>query len=280
MVSMTDSFSVESLANGITHLGSCQFTGEHDSAFVPLGCQDCRDRHPVRTPITMAFQPIVDVATRSIFGYEALVRGSKQESAATILDQVTAENIYSFDQTCRVKAIDLASKLGLTGMLSINFLPNAVYRPETCIQATLQAAAEVQFPTERLIFEVTEGEKVRDHAHLKAIFTEYRRQGFTTAIDDFGAGHSGLNLLADFQPDILKLDMALTRGIHSDRVRKIIVQGIIKVCNDLAIRVIAEGVETHAEYRALIDCGVTLQQGYYFAKPGFESLPEVPDDRW
>jgi len=228
----------------------------------------------------MAFQPIVDVASKSIFGYEALVRGHQQEPASLILGQVTAGNLYSFDQTCRIKAIDLAARLGLRGMLSINFLPNAVYRPETCIRATLEAAGEVGFPTRQLMFEVTEGEQVVDHAHLRGIFKEYQRQGFTTAIDDFGAGYSGLNLLADFQPDILKLDMALTRGIDSDRVRQIIVEGIIHVCHALGVRVIAEGIETRAEYLAIMDRGVLLQQGYYFARPGFESLPEVPEDRW
>jgi len=250
------------------------------ASFKPAGCRDCRNREPLQIPISMAFQPIVDVVSKNVFGYEALVRGSQQEPAALILSQVTASNLYSFDQTCRVKAIDLASRLGLRGMLSINFLPNAVYRPETCIRATLEAASEVGFPTRQLMFEVTEGEQVVDHQHLRGIFEEYQRQGFTTAIDDFGAGYSGLNLLADFQPDVLKLDMALTRSIDSDRVRQIIVEGIIHVCHSLGVRVIAEGVETRAEYLALQDRGVILQQGYYFARPGFEQLPEIPEDRW
>ncbi len=248
--------------------------------FSPLGCRDCRNRDPLDIPFTMAFQPIVDVSSRSVFGYEALVRGVNQESAGSILGRVTAENLYSFDQTCRIKAIDLASRLGLEGMLSINFLPNAVYRPETCIRATLEAAHEVGYPTDKLMFEVTEGEQVLDREHLKSIFAEYKRQGFTTAIDDFGAGHSGLNLLADFQPDVLKIDMALTRGIDADRVRWVIVGGIVHVCEALSIRVIAEGIETRDEYLALSDLGVALQQGYYFARPGFESLPVIPDERW
>jgi EAL domain-containing protein (putative c-di-GMP-specific phosphodiesterase class I) len=250
------------------------------AGFVPSGCRDCRNRNPLQMPITMAFQPIVDVNTRRPFGYEALVRGKGGEGAAAVLDLVDESNRYAFDQTCRVTAIDLAARLGLEGMLSINFLPNAVYRPETCIRATLEAAVEMNFPTERLMFEVTESERVRDHAHLKHIFVEYKRRGFTTAIDDFGAGHSGLNLLADFQPDIVKLDMALTRGIDGDRVRRAIVSGIVRLCDELGIRVIAEGVETPGECLALQDEGVSLFQGYLFAKPGFESLPEIPDAVW
>lgn len=250
------------------------------ASFEPVGCKACRDRLPLGIDFTMAFQPIVDISTGKPFGYEALVRGRNQESAGSILGQVTPENLYSFDQTCRVKAIDLAAELGLEGMLSINFLPNAVYRPETCIRATLEAAHQRGFPLNRIMFEVTEGEEVLDHAHLKNIFEAYKRTGFTTAIDDFGAGHSGLNLLADFQPDIIKLDMALTRHIDKDRIRRAIVSGIIKVCDELSIDVIAEGVESREECIALADQGIKLFQGYYFARPGFESLPVVAESVW
>lgn len=248
--------------------------------FQPAGCRDCRNRQPLDVPITMAFQPIVDLRRRAVWGYEALVRGRGGEGAGEVLARVGDANRYGFDQTCRVTAIDLASRLGLDGMLSINFLPNAVYRPETCIRATLEAAAEMDFPTSKLMFEVTESEQVRDHRHLRNIFVEYRRRGFTTAIDDFGAGHSGLNLLAEFQPDLVKLDMALTRGIDSDRVRRAIVSGIVRVCDELGITIVAEGIETPAECLALQDLGIGLFQGYLFAKPGFESLPAVPAELW
>ena len=265
--------------NSVTHLADAPRLAE-PPGFTPAGCRDCRNRSPLRLPITMAFQPIVDVIKRGVFGYEALVRGQGGEGAGAVLSLVDDQNRYAFDQTCRVTAIDLADRLGLQGMLSINFLPNAVYRPETCIRATLEAAAEKNFPANRLMFEVTESERVLDHAHLKRIFAEYRRQGFTTAIDDFGAGHSGLNLLADFQPDIVKLDMALTRGVDADRVRRAIVSGIVRLCDELGIRVIAEGIETPSECLALQDEGVALFQGYLFAKPGFESLPAMSDDVW
>lgn len=248
--------------------------------FQPIGCRECREGKGLDFAFSMAFQPIVDVRKQAIFGYEALVRGPANEGAAYVLERLTDADRYRFDQQIRVKAIDLATQLGLQGMLSINFLPNAVYKPETCIRATLEAARERNFPLERIMFEVTEGEKVTDHAHLSAIFKEYKRHNFTTAIDDFGAGYAGLNLLADWQPDIIKLDMALTRGIDSDRVRRSLVFAIIGVCRELSIRVIAEGVETIEECMTLMDEGVTLFQGYLFARPGFESLPQIPDEIW
>lgn len=248
--------------------------------FTPVGCKECRDKTKLGIDFTMAFQPIVDISNRSIFGYEALVRGVNNEGAASILSQLNDSNRYRFDQAIRVKAIDLAKRLNLQGMLSINFLPNAVYKPETCIRATLEAAAEMNFPTDRIMFEVTEGEKVIDNDHLRNIFKEYKKHRFTTAIDDFGAGYAGLNLLADWQPDIIKLDMSLTRNVNSDRVRRALVFGIISICKQLDIKVIAEGIETKEECMTLIDEGVTLFQGYLFARPGFESLPVVPDEVW
>jgi EAL domain-containing protein (putative c-di-GMP-specific phosphodiesterase class I) len=96
-----------------------------------------------------------------------------------------------------------------------------------------------------------------------------------TAIDDFGAGHSGLNLLAEFQPDIIKLDMALTRTIHLDRVRRAIVKSMVNLCADLGISVIAEGIEEIDEALALRDLGVRLMQGYCFARPATERLPAI-----
>ncbi len=245
--------------------------------FRSIGCAECRELATLNIPFSMAFQPIVNIRDKTIFGYEALVRGPNNEGADSVLSQVNADNRYKFDQSIRVKAIDLASRLGLEGMLSINFLPNAVYRPETCIRATLEAAAERGFPTNRIMFEVTEGEKVEDHEHLRRIITEYKKQEFTTAIDDFGAGYSGLNLLAEWQPDVIKLDMALTRNIHLDRIRQAIVFAVITACRELSIKVIAEGIETKEECLTLADEGVELFQGYFFARPAFEALPTVPD---
>lgn len=230
--------------------------------------------------IAMAFQPIVDVVERTVWGHEALVRGPAGEPAGWVLGQVTEENRYAFDQACRVAAIEEASALGLDGRLSINFLPNAVYNPLTCISATLAAARRNGFDTRRLVFEVTEGERVTDHAHLRGIVEEYKRQGFVTAIDDFGSGYSGLNLLAEFQPDVLKLDMELTRNIDNDRARRAIVSGVLATCRDLDIVPVAEGVETDGEAATLAGLGVRLMQGYRFARPAFRALTRAADIAW
>lgn len=238
-------------------------------------CNFCQEGPPLPFEFTMAFQPIVNLKDRSVFAYESLVRGVDGASAGHILAQINEKNRYSFDQACRVKSVELAARLSLPCFVSINFLPNAVYQPANCIRATLETARAVNFPTSRIIFEITESEQLVDKEHLKGIIREYKRQGFKTAIDDFGAGYSGLHLLAEFQPDIIKLDMQLLRAIDQDTVRQAIVEGILGVCRALSIDVIAEGVETTAELQHLHSMGINLFQGFLFAHPAIEALPPV-----
>jgi EAL domain-containing protein (putative c-di-GMP-specific phosphodiesterase class I) len=250
------------------------------SGTVSAGCQKCKDDQELGFDIVFAYQPIVDLSTRSIYAHEALVRGPNGESAFSVLSQVTDATRYSFDQACRVQAIRGAAELGLKELLSINFLPNAVYQPAACIRSTFEAAQRYQFPNERIIFEVTEGERVQDRPHLVNIFQEYRRFGFRTAIDDFGAGYAGLNLLAEYQPDIIKIDMDLVRDIDKSKPKQAIVNGIVAICAALNVRVLAEGIETRAERDFLRNAGIDLMQGYLFCKPAFRAIGVIEPSAW
>lgn len=241
------------------------------------GCQGCKSElHEF--DISMAFQPIVDVETGKPFAYEALVRGGNGEGAAEVLASVSDESRYAFDQQCRVAAIEGAVAAGIldTGAcLSINFLPNAVYSPLACIQLTLKTALATGFPTERLIFEFTENEKMIDTDHVRSIIEAYQQLGFGTAIDDFGAGHAGLGLLVKFQTDYIKLDMALIRGLDRSMPQRMVVEGVVRMAHSLGIGVVAEGIETTEEYDALRKMGVRYIQGYLLARPEFEALPPI-----
>ena len=220
----------------------------------------------------------MDVEREKVWGYEALIRGTEGQSAYSILSQVDEGRQYRFDQACRVKAIELAGRLfprDSDARLSVNFMPNAVYEPAACIRTSLEAARRVGFDTKRIMFEFTENERLVDTGHVARIIAEYKRLGFVTAIDDFGAGHAGLNLLAGFQPDILKIDMDLIRGIGDSAARQAIVSGIMVIARALRITVIAEGIETQRELSTLREAGITLFQGFLFAKPAIERLPDV-----
>jgi EAL domain-containing protein (putative c-di-GMP-specific phosphodiesterase class I) len=237
------------------------------------GCKQCHA--PLGFDFSFAFQPIVDLENRRVFGYEALVRDLQDQTAGTVLRRVNDDKRYAFDQACRVKAIALASQLQIDCVLSINFLPNAVYEPKHCIQSTLRAAKQFGFPVKNIMFEVTESEHVADPQHLTKIFQYYQTQGFVTALDDFGAGHAGLNMLAHFLPNVLKLDIELVRNIDRDHTKQIIAKHLLKMCQELKITVLAEGVERIEEVHFFYDRGVRLMQGYFFAKPLFEALPTV-----
>jgi len=241
------------------------------SAQRPDRCKACHSPEQI-FPFTMAFQPIVDIQESCIDAYEALVRGPNGEGAGQVLAQVNADNVYTFDQACRVKAIEMAARLGMDQQLNINFLPNAVYEPRACIRATLNAAARTGFNPERLTFEIVESETIADTSHLLNIIGEYRRQGFKIALDDFATGYSGLARLAALKPDIVKLDRALVQGCDTDRTRLAIIASMIALGAQIGIKVVIEGVERKCEVNALRSVGARFIQGFYFAKPSFEGL--------
>ena len=237
-------------------------------------CAACRDDRPLGFDFQIAFQPIVDTQKGAVWGYEALVRGARGESAASVLDGVNEDNRYKFDQACRVKAIEAASlRFDAPGLyLSINFMPNAVYEPAACIRSTMIAAKAANFPTSRIMFEFTEDEMIRDAGHINRIVRAYKEFGFLTALDDFGAGYAGLSRFAETQTDLIKIGMQIVRGIDTSRARRAIVHGLAVMAQGMGVRLLAEGVETRGEFEALADIGVTLFQGYYFGRPTLARL--------
>ncbi|GAB2791873.1 EAL domain-containing protein [Halomonas shantousis] len=241
-------------------------------------CGRCDGELPFE--FTMAFQPIVDVEQAMIIAYEALVRGPEGQSAYSVLNQVDDQLLYRFDQACRVRAIELASALAMQTTLSINFLPNAVYEPTACIQATLEASRRCGWPLSRINFEITESEAVRDRSHLRDIIDTYHGLGFSTALDDFGAGYANLDLLTELTPDTLKLDRQLIQNVHIDPSRQSIVRAVAGMAEELDIQLVAEGVELAEEARWLLHHGIHRQQGFFFARPGLETLPVVAPARF
>ncbi len=222
-----------------------------------------------------AFQPIVDARLATVTAYEALVRGPGNESADVILNAIAPADLATFDEECRKAALAAAHRLGISCNLNLNLLPQGFRADRDCLASTLDTAIEQGFTPERLVMEVTEGEVLGNQDRFTELIGIYRGLGMRTAIDDFGSGYSGLNVLADFQPDQIKLDKYLVRGIHSLGPRQAIVRAILQVCRDLGIELVAEGIESEDEYHWLLDEGVCLFQGYLFAHPAFDALPTV-----
>jgi blue light- and temperature-responsive anti-repressor len=222
---------------------------------------------------TFAFQPIVDITKGSIVSFEALVRGLENSSAASVFQKIDAKDKYRFDEALRLKAIPLAARLGINCSLNLNLLPRSLELSETAISSTLQTAVQSGIPVSQITLEITESEIIHNVSWFREAINEHRNSGFKIAIDDFGAGYAGLHLLANFQPDSIKIDMSLVRNIDVNGPRQAIVRGIVRTCQDLGIDIIAEGVETEKEFHWFYDEGIEFFQGYFFAKPGFERLP-------
>ena len=224
---------------------------------------------------SFAFQPIVDVRKQEIISFEALVRGPKGEPAATILSRISDDNIPHFDELCRWKAIQIASSLDMPQGLSINLSAKGLYQVDLNITATFMASLKNGFPINNIIFEVTESECLTDKRNLLENLKLLQEFGFMTAFDDFGMGYSGLRLLLEYQPNYIKLDRHLIGNIQWNTVKQSVFAGIKRMCDDLSITMVAEGVETFEEYTWLHNEGVDFFQGFYFARPAFESLPNV-----
>lgn len=252
-------------------------------------CLTCGPGERLARRLRAAFQPIVACRRDgwSVFAYEALVRGAAGEPAGEVLGVLRqSADAHVLDLACRLAGLREAAAVGLNrsaALLSLNVLPSATLNPETCLGATLAAARRHGFPPERMLFEITEVEQVRDAARLRETVATQRAHGVKIAIDDFGAGYAGLGLLVEVRPDIVKLDMHLVRGVDHDPVRARIVGAIARACRGLGITVIAEGIETEGELAALHGMGIRHFQGYLLARPGLGTLPEVAplaaDDR-
>jgi len=230
--------------------------------------------------IMMAFQPVVDLERREILSYEALARGPNGKGEATVMARVTPQNSADFDRKCRAQAIEMAAVLGADVPVSINFFPGAVDDPEAFVNLTLWMAEEHDVAPDQLMLEYAQAERPVPIAHMKEICRLTRRARIATVLDDFGAGFAGISRLAVLRPSLVKLDQRLVHRVDTDPRRRAILSGLQAICLDLGIGLVAKGVETAAEVKALTDCGLTLFQGNLFSEPAVDALVGGDDIAW
>lgn len=225
------------------------------------------------------FQPIVSCADPAeVFGYECLLRGEGKDGLIMPGEMFSiasaADLMFNLDRAARLASVRGAAMAGITGNIFINFIPTAIYAPEFCLQTTLAAINKHNLRPEQVTFEVVESEQVKDTKHLVKILSFYKKRGFGVALDDIGAGYSSLNLLAQLQPDYIKLDLELVRDVHADPYKAVITKNLLDLAAKLNVRIIAEGVESREEWLWLKDNGADLVQGYLFARP--DATPPRP----
>ncbi|MGY8871575.1 MAG: EAL domain-containing protein [Pseudomonadales bacterium] len=225
---------------------------------------------------THAFQPVIDIDKREVVSYEVLLRGKNNELPDAVFSKVDDKDLMYFDQASREKALRLAKKLGVNCAVSLNFSSGDIlFENGLLVEAIQDIAVELGFTSKQITVEITEKDFISELDLLSSTLDRLRRRAIKISIDDFGMGYSGLSMLAKIQPDILKLDISLLHDIDRKGASQSIVKAIVEVCLDLAIEILAEGVETQSELDFLRATGISLYQGYLFAKPGFECLPKV-----
>jgi len=239
---------------------------------------DCTEA--VDSGIRFAFQPIYDRRDGRRIGYEALVRGLRGESAATVIAAIRPANRYAFDQACRMRALETAARLGLEGDLHLNCSRITPDNVAVAVATTRECAVAHGIDPGRIVLEFSNLELLGNPRQLDDAHRIARAARFRVLADNIGSGEVGLKRLAVFRPSYAKLDRSLIRGIEASPRRQAIVHGILATCRALDIEVIATGIENRAEADWLERAGVRLAQGYLFGAPSLRPAagrrPETP----
>ena len=222
--------------------------------------------------LTSHFQPIVWAANPvEIIAQECLVRGIGADGSlvpASVVLKAAKECrvLFQADLAARLAAVREAVRHGVKSNLFINFTPTFVYEPEFCLRSTVEAIDKAGLDHKKIIFEITETE-VGYVDRLEDIVDCCREMGFRVALDDLGSGSSSLNLVHRLHPDFVKLDVQLIRGVHADPYKAVVTQKVLEMAQELDVKTVVEGVETHEELNWARDRGATFAQGYLFGDP-------------
>lgn len=230
------------------------------------------------------FQPIVSGLDKSILGYEALIRGPQGTSLEKPLElfRIARELKLEleFEILCRRVSIQAFAELGLDSLLFLNVSPEALLNPNFRRGRTLRYLRESGIDPSRVVMEITENQQVNRYHDFRQAIEHYRGMGFKIALDDLGSGYSGLRLWTELLPDYIKIDKHFIRHIQQDSIKANFVNALLSMATASRCRVIAEGVEHAAERDMLRRLGVSLMQGYFFARPAAKPVMEIDSLRF
>jgi EAL domain-containing protein (putative c-di-GMP-specific phosphodiesterase class I) len=214
----------------------------------------------------MAYQPIVRSTDGSLFGYEALVRTAESTlpHPGALFD--AAERLGRIHELGRVIRAKVADSLKLFGPKTSMFVN---LHPHDLLDDTLFSPRDpLAASASSVVLEITERAALPDLPDLRSRVRSLRDRGFRIAIDDLGAGYAGLTSFAVLEPEVVKLDMALVRGVDREPFKRRLIGSMTTLCRELGILVVAEGVETEAERDTLSSVGCDLLQGFLLGRPG------------
>jgi EAL domain-containing protein (putative c-di-GMP-specific phosphodiesterase class I) len=215
------------------------------------------------------FQPIVDLATGTVFGREALMRGklgATEVRGGELLAAAEAHDaLFSFDYRARTAALEIGLPLLPEGeVLFVNLDPRAALDVESSLRTTWPVVGRLGADPSRICLEIVKPERCPDRDLLREMVEAHRKRGAQLALDDLSGGTESLHSLEALRPDIGKIDQALTAGIQHSAARRRLVAALVECAHELDCKVVAEGIERVDEYETMLDLGVDLGQGYYF----------------
>lgn len=218
------------------------------------------------------FQPIVSCADPSeLHGHECLMRAEVEGSAVSpglMLDLAAGAGLlFQLDLAARRSAVVSAAKYLLPARVFINFTPNAIYAPHSCLNSTVRMVDELRLRRDQVVFEIIESEHLPEMAHMKRIVDYYRDNGFRVALDDVGAGYSSLSALLEIRPDYVKIDRALLDGVDRQPDKALVARKLLETAQGLGLQTVAEGIERREEWEWVRAHGADFVQGYLFARP-------------
>jgi len=230
--------------------------------------------------IAAVFQPIVSLVDGEIFGYEALSRGAQgtklERPDALFAAAEKYDKVWELEFLCRSKAFEQAHSLPADKMLFINVDPKIINDARFQKGVTLEMLARYNIDANKIIFEITEKNSIEDYKSFRRVLDNYTSQGYKIAIDDAGAGYSGLKSMAEIRPQFIKVDMDLVRDIDKDVLKQALMKAFYEFSVATNMKIIAEGIETMNELETLIHIGIPYGQGYLLQRPAAEFLEMSP----
>ena len=223
---------------------------------------------PAARELYVAFQPIVNFERRTIFGYEALLRcrsETKTHAVQVIQEAIAAGSWGQMGRDLREMAVRGSPRAALfLNLHPSEFNEGWLVRPDDAMF----------YHDEPVYLEITESVPLSHFKHCHGVLREIRGRGISLAIDDLGAGYSNLKYIADLNPEVVKVDRQLIANLRSESRTQKLVAALVKLCDSMNAKVVAEGIETPEELSAVIDTGAHYGQGYLFARPA-SPAPEV-----
>ncbi|WP_165865929.1 GGDEF domain-containing protein [Lucifera butyrica] len=227
------------------------------------------------------YQPIVDLKTGDIMGYEALSRGPANSPLYSPLElfRVAQDSglLFPLEQVCREKAIQNIHLLKSYQQLFLNINADVVKDPHFRGGITKLLIQQKGFLPQQITFEITERTAIRDFNNFSRSLYHYREQGYSIAIDDAGAGYSSLQAIVELRPAYIKIDMSIVQDIDRNPLKQAILEAMVQLAAMINGKIIAEGIEKPAELAMLIKMGVHYAQGYYLARPANPPPPVPPE---